>query len=148
MLSGNGSMRTLIPSTRPFKRPSSCRPQSPLCSLLQAFHLFQAPRTFLLAFAFELLPSILNQEPNAITNHESTTSGNYKKTWLSIKPSSFVFSPAPLNFYPVKSQRAISLGHAAGGTIQLGLILSDLLCAFAGSARDHVFSCFRAFVFS
>jgi len=30
----------------------------------------------------------------------------------------------PLNYYPVKSWRAVSLGQAAGGTIRPGLILS------------------------
>ena len=34
-------------------------------------------------------------------------------------PSSFVVPLALLNFYPVKSQRAISLGPAGSGTIQL-----------------------------
>jgi len=56
------------------------------CSLLQAFHLFPAARTFLLAFAFMLLPSILNQEPNAITNHESTKFGKHEKVGAQIHP--------------------------------------------------------------
>jgi hypothetical protein len=42
--------------------------------------------------------------------------------------------PAPVNFYSVKSQRPISLGHAACGTIQLGRALREI-ALFSVSAR-------------
>jgi hypothetical protein len=61
---------------------------------------------------------VLRFSPQAPRNQSKNQSRKHRS------PSFVVISPAPLNFHPVKSQRAISLGPAVSGAIQLGLILS------------------------